>query len=284
MEAQQPACESPQVHTTAEMVERWVCKRWCTSTNSGARRASLLIFPSLLPLIVLYISYCIRYLYLPTYRYRHTRLKLVFMLSRGHLSSTTRHIECSRSNVRVGMQLAACANGVRMGCLAGCPRSCGAVRARRSSAASWSSIIVLAHTGNLTRLEDYGRRGKPARKWGKVDYTCQGRGLSLSLEGATTWWRPGLPASGADQGLRLTECACWRSRARTGVAAMLMGWGEKSNHRKSALDGLRVDVSLAVSPWQARAEVPPTSPVFSGQSPFLHGTKTAPTDRRLCRE
>ena len=40
---------------------------------------------------------------------------------------------------------------------------------------------------------------------------------------------------------------------------MLMGWGEKSNHRKSALDGLRVDVSLAVSPWQARAEVPPTS-------------------------
>ena len=49
---------------------------------------------------------------------------------------------------------------------------------------------------------------------------------------------------------------------------MLMGWGEKSNHRKSALDGLRVDVSLAVSPWQARAEVPPTSPVFSGQSPF----------------
>ena len=65
------------------------------------------------------------------------------------------------------------------------------------------------------------------------------------------------PASqcGADQGLRLTECACWRSRARTGVAAMLMGWGEKSNHRKSALDGLRVDVSLAVSPWQARAEV-----------------------------
>ena len=46
---------------------------------------------------------------------------------------------------------------------------------------------------------------------------------------------------------------------------MLMGWGEKSNHRKSALDGLRVDVSLAVSPWQARAEVPPTSPLFSGQ-------------------
>ena len=91
------------------------------------------------------------------YRYRHTRLKLVSMLSRGHLSSTTRHIECSRSNVRVGMQLAACANGVRMGCLAGCPRSCGAVRARRSSAASWSSIIVLAHTGNLTRLEDYRR-------------------------------------------------------------------------------------------------------------------------------
>ena len=83
-------------------------------------------------------------------------------------------------------------------------------------------------------------------------------GVSLSLEGGTTWWRPGLPASGADQGLRLTECACWRSRARTGVAAMLMGWGEKSNHRKSALDGPRVDVSLAVSPWQARAEVPPT--------------------------
>ena len=112
----------------------------------------------------------------------------------------------------------------------------------------------------------------------------RGRESLLVLEGGTTWWRPGLPASGADQGLRLTECACWRSRARTGVAAMLMGWGEKSNHRKSALDGLRVDVSLAVSPWQARAEVPPTSLGFSGQSTFSHGTKTAPTDRRLCRE
>ena len=140
-------------------------------------------------------------MYLHMYRYRHTRLKLVSMLSRGHLSSTTRHIECSRSNVRVGMQLAACANGVRMGCLAACPRSCGAVRARRSSAASWSSIIVLAHTGNLTRLEDYGRLSKPARKWGKVDYTYQGRESSLSLEGVhdlvATWpasqWRRSRP-------------------------------------------------------------------------------------------
>ena len=47
------------------------------------------------------------------------------------------------------MQLAACPNGVRIGCLAGSPRSCGAVRARQSSAASRSCIVVLAHTGNL---------------------------------------------------------------------------------------------------------------------------------------
>ena len=175
------------------------------------------------------------------------------------LSSTTQHIQCSRSAVRIGMQLAACGNGVHMGGLAGSPRSCGPVRARRSSVGCLSSIVVLAHTGNLAGLEVYRSHATPARKWGKVDYTYQGRESSLSLDGGTTWWRPGLPASGADQGLRLTECACWRSRARTGVAAMLMGWGEKSNHRKSALDGLRVDVSLAVSPWQARAEVPLTS-------------------------
>ena len=47
------ACESPQVHTTAETVERWVRERYCGSTNSGARRASLLIFLSLLPSNVL---------------------------------------------------------------------------------------------------------------------------------------------------------------------------------------------------------------------------------------
>ena len=88
-------------------------------------------------------------MHLHMYRYRHTRLKLVPVLSRSHLSSMARHIESSRSYVRVLMQLAACANGVRMGCLAGSPRSCGAVRARQSSAASWSCIVVLAHTGNL---------------------------------------------------------------------------------------------------------------------------------------
>ena len=71
------------------------------------------------------------------YRYRHTRLKLVSMLSRGHLSSTTRHIECSRSNVRVGMQLAACANGVPIRYLAGCARSWGTVRAPPSSGSFW---------------------------------------------------------------------------------------------------------------------------------------------------
>ena len=31
---------------------------------------------------------------------------------------------------------------------------------------------------------------------------------------------------------------------------MLMGWGDMSTHRKSALDGLRIQVSLAVMPWQ----------------------------------
>ena len=31
---------------------------------------------------------------------------------------------------------------------------------------------------------------------------------------------------------------------------MLMGWGDMSTHRKSALNGLRVEVSLAVMPWQ----------------------------------
>ena len=144
-------------------------------------------------------------MHLHMYRYRHTRLKLVPVLSRSHLSSMTRHIESSRSYVRVLMQLAACANGVRMGCLAGSPRSCDAVHARRSSAASWSCIVVLAHTGNLAGLEDNGRRGKPARRWGKVDCTYPGCQLSLSHDGGTTWWRPGLPASGADQGLRLTS-------------------------------------------------------------------------------
>ena len=31
---------------------------------------------------------------------------------------------------------------------------------------------------------------------------------------------------------------------------MLMGWGDMSTHRKSALDGLRIQVSLAVMPWK----------------------------------
>ena len=72
-------------------------------------------------------------MHLHMYRYRHTRLKLVFMLSRGHLSSTTRHIECSRSNVRVGMQLAACA---QMACAWGASRAvrARAVRCARSGA------------------------------------------------------------------------------------------------------------------------------------------------------
>ena len=144
-------------------------------------------------------------MHLHMYRYRHTRLKLVPVLSRSHLSSMTRHIESSRSYVRVLMQLAACANGVRMGCLAGSPRSCGTVRARRSSAASWSCIVVLAHTGNLACPKESKRWISPARRWGKVEYTYPGCELSLVLEGATTWWRPGLPASGADQGLRLTS-------------------------------------------------------------------------------
>ena len=128
------------------------------------------------------------------------------------------------------------------------------LHARWSSAASWSCIVVLAHTGNLAGLKDNGRLSTPAtchaRRWGKVEYTYPGCELSLVLEGATTWWRPGLPASGADQGLRLTRCECWRSRARTGVRAMLMGWGDMSTHRKSALDGLRIQASLAVMPWQ----------------------------------
>ena len=47
------------------------------------------------------------------------------------------------------MLLAARANGVPLRFLAGCARSWGAVLARRSSAASLSCIIVLAHTGNL---------------------------------------------------------------------------------------------------------------------------------------
>ena len=47
------------------------------------------------------------------------------------------------------MLLAARANGVSVRFLAACARSWGAVRARRSSAASLSCIIVLAHTGNL---------------------------------------------------------------------------------------------------------------------------------------
>ena len=47
------------------------------------------------------------------------------------------------------MLLSARANGVLVQFLAACARSWGAVRARRSSAASLSCIIVLAHTVNL---------------------------------------------------------------------------------------------------------------------------------------
>ena len=103
---------------------------------------------SLLPLNVLYVSLFIRYMHSHMFRYRHTRLKLVFMLSRGHLSGTTRHIECSKSGAGHHVLLSARANGVPMSCFAGCARSWGAVRARWSSAASSSCIVVLAHTGN----------------------------------------------------------------------------------------------------------------------------------------
>ena len=47
------------------------------------------------------------------------------------------------------MLLAARANGVSVRFLAACARSWGAVRARQSSAASLSCIIVLAHTVKL---------------------------------------------------------------------------------------------------------------------------------------
>ena len=166
------------------------------------------------------------------YRYRHTRLKLVSMLSRGHLSSTTRHIECSCSNVRVGMQLAACANGVRVGCLAVCPRSCGAVRAKRSSAASWSCLVVLAHTGKLkcplhptARTDGRAHPAEPAMiseqadlesrpsvgRSGKGSCDCHataveelaGEGLSQQL----TWSKCRTSASLADQ-----LCLCRRPR------------------------------------------------------------------------
>ena len=62
------------------------------STNSGARRASLLIFFSLLPSNVLYINCCIRYMHLHMYRYRHIRLKLdSSALSRPSIGHNTTH-------------------------------------------------------------------------------------------------------------------------------------------------------------------------------------------------
>ena len=86
------------------------------------------------------------------YRYRHTRLKLdSSALSQPSIEHNTTHRSLCVRAVRARMQLAACPNGVRIACLAGSPRSCGAVRARQSSAASWSCIVVLAHTGNLKR-------------------------------------------------------------------------------------------------------------------------------------
>ena len=135
------------------------------------------------------------------YRYRHTRLKLVSMLSRGHLSSTTRHIECSISNVRVGMQLAACANGVRMGCLAGCPRSCGAVRARRSSAprhgaASSSSLTQATWDAQIVPDSGFHLPGSGAKLIAPIqgaNITGASRGGDLVATWPASQWRRSRP-------------------------------------------------------------------------------------------
>ena len=69
------------------------------------------------------------------------------VLSRGRLSTTTRHIARSMSGACTRMKPAASANGARVRCLAGCARRCGAMRARRSSGTSWQQQRRLAHTG-----------------------------------------------------------------------------------------------------------------------------------------
>ena len=69
------------------------------------------------------------------------------MLSRGRLSTTTRHIARSISGACTRMKPAASANGARVRCLAGCARRCGAMRARRSSGTSWQQQQRLARTG-----------------------------------------------------------------------------------------------------------------------------------------
>ena len=75
-----------------------------------------------------------------------TKVRLA-MLSRGRLSSTTRHIARSMSAACTRMLLAAGANGAHVRCLTGCARRCGAMRARRSSGTSWQQQQRLAHTG-----------------------------------------------------------------------------------------------------------------------------------------
>ena len=188
------------------------------------------------------------------------------MLSRGRLLSTTRHIARSGPAVRERMQLAACANGVRMRCLVGCACSCSAMRARRSSAGETSSAVVLAHSGNLAGRAFSSIVTTPARRWGKVDCTLPEVECAGVDVGGTTWWRPILPASGADRGLRLVECEYLRPWTNTGLAAMLMGWGLKSTYRKTGRDGLRGGVGSAVGPLARTRRRPPTSAWAHGRN------------------
>ena len=75
-----------------------------------------------------------------------TKVRLA-VLSRGRLSTTTRHIARSISGACTRMKPAASANGARVRYLAGCARRCGAMRARRSSGTSWQQQQRLACTG-----------------------------------------------------------------------------------------------------------------------------------------
>ena len=148
-------------------------------------------------------------MHLHMYRYRHTRLKLdSSALSQPSIEHDTTHrvlsFLCARPHA---------ARSVRKWRAHGVPRGQSALVRYGARAAELCCVLELhrrprshRQLGRARRQsEDNGRRAKPARRWGKAECTYPGCQLSLPLEGATTWWRPGLPASGADQGLRLTS-------------------------------------------------------------------------------
>ena len=180
------------------------------------------------------------------YRYRHIRLKLdSSALSRPSIKHHTTHrvlsFQCARWHA---------ARGVRKWRAHEVPRGQSALVRCSARAAELNRVFEqhrrprshrqLSHAHGIPwdgfHLPGWGAK-LMARIWGSNEPGWTG--------GGTTWWRPGVLASGTSRALRHTECECWRPRTCKGPAAMLVlvGWGDMRTHRKSALDGLLVHVS-----------------------------------------